>query len=252
MIIHRNMGFSLVLLFTSVAFVMMIFVLIIVVGATAYVQAISNTTPATTIPHVTIAFVGNTSPIAGIDHVSVAGIATYNAASSSKNTEQKIITVYWGDGTSSQAKITKISSSSDGRWGPLYHKYDSISTSNHYAIVAAASDVLSSSSSNKGIVQIRSEPYLINVQKGPITGHTSDSLRNNIGFVPKNNGLLFNPVQLSNIIALSIVGSVTVFSLCMVRHMRRSSQKKMIPTINAHRDEKQNHYTNTRSFRKSS
>src|ERR1043165_7529061 len=149
MIIHRNMGFSLVLLFTSVAFVMMLFVLIIIVaGATLYVQAKSNTTPTTTIPHVTIAFVGNTSPIAGIDHVSVAGIATYNAASSSKNTEQKIITVYWGDGTSSQAKITKISSSSDGRWGPLYHKYDSISTSNHYAIVAAASDVLSSSSSN--------------------------------------------------------------------------------------------------------
>ena len=250
MIIRRNMGFSLVLLFTSVAFVMMIFVLIIVAGATAYVQAISNTTRATTIPHVTIAFVGNTSPIAGIDRVSVDGIATYNAASSSMNTEQKIITVYWGDGTSSQSKITKISSSNDGKWGPLYHKYDSTSASNHYAIVAAASDVLSSSSSNKGIVQIKSEPYLINVLKGPITGYTSDSLRNNIGFVPKNKGLLFNPIQLSNIIALSIVGSITVFSLCMVRHMR-SSQKKMIPTINAYRDEKQNHYTNTRSFGKS-
>ena len=232
---------------------MMIFVLIIVVGATAYVQAKSNTTPTTTtaVPHVTIAFVGNTSPIASIDHVSVAGIATYNAASSSKNTEQKIITVSWGDGTSSQSKITRISSSSDGRWGPLYHKYDSMSTSNHYTMIAAASDVLSSSSSNKGIVQIKSEPYLINVLKGPITGYTSDSLRNNIGFVPKNKGLLFNPIQLSNVIALSIVASVTVFSLCMVRHMKRSSQKKMIPTINAYRDEKQNHYTNTRSFGKS-
>ena len=250
MIIHRNMSFSLVLLFTSVAFVMMIFVSIIVAGATAYVQAISNTTPTTTIPHVTIAFVGNTSPIAGIDRVSVAGIATYDAASNSKNTEQKIMTVYWGDGTSSQSKITRISSSSDGKWGPLYHKYDSTSASNHYAIVAA-SDVLSSSSSNKGIVQIKSEPYLINVLKGPITGYTSDSLRNNIGFVYKNKGLLFNPIQLSNIIGLSIVGSVTVFSLCMVRHMKRNSQKKMIPTINAYRDEKQNHYINTRSFGKS-
>jgi len=244
------MGFSLVLLFTSVAFVMMLFVLIIIVaGATLYVQAKSNTTPTTTIPHVTIAFVGNTSPIAGIDRVSVAGIATYNAASSSMNTEQKIITVYWGDGTSSQAKITKISSSSDGRWGPLYHKYDSMSASNHYAIVAAASDVLSSSSLNKGIVQIKSEPYLINVQKGPITGYTSDSIINNIGFVPKNIGLLFNPIQLSNIIALSIVGSVTVFSLCMVRHMR--SSQKMIHTIDAYRDEKQNHYTNRHSLGKS-
>ena len=246
------MGFSLILPFTSVAFVMMIFVLIIIIvtGATLYVQAKSNTTPTTTVPHVTIAFVGNTSPIAGIDHVSVAGIATCNAASSSMNTEQKIVTVYWGDGTSSQSKITRISSSSDGKWGPLYHKYDSISASNYYTMVAAL-DVLSSSSSNKGIVQIKSEPYLINVQKGPITGYASDSLRNNIGFVPKNNELLINPIQLSNIIALSIVGSVTVFSLCMVRHMRSSSQKKMIPTIDAYRDEKQNHYTNTRSFGKS-
>src|SRR6476659_3892662 len=179
------MGFPpLNLLFILVVFVMMIFVLIVIVaGAALYAQAISGTA-ATATPHVTIAFVGNTSPIASIDHVSVAGIITYNAASSSRNTEQKIITVSWGDGTSSQSKITRISSSSDGRWGPLYHKYDSASASNHYTMVAAASDVISSSSSNKGIVQIKSEPYLINVLKGPITGYTSDSLRNNIGLVP--------------------------------------------------------------------
>jgi len=115
------MSFSLILLFISVAFVMMIFVLIIVVGATAYVQAISNTTPATTIPHVTIAFVGNTSPIAGIDHLSVAGITTYNATSS-RDSEQKIVTLHWGDGASSQSKITRIPSSTsyaEGKWGPL-------------------------------------------------------------------------------------------------------------------------------------
>src|ERR1044072_6643124 len=114
MIIHRNMSFSLIFLFTSVAFVMMKFVLIIVVGATAYVQAISNTTPATTIPHVTIAFGGKTSPIAGIAQLSLACIATYNAACNSLNTEQIVMTLYWGGGTGSQAKITKISSSSDG------------------------------------------------------------------------------------------------------------------------------------------
>ena len=68
---------------------MMIFVLIVIVtGAALYAQAISGTTPTTT-PHVTMAFVGDTSPIAGIDHVSVAGIITYNAVSSSRNTEQK-------------------------------------------------------------------------------------------------------------------------------------------------------------------
>ena len=171
MIIHRNMGFSLVLLFTSVAFVMMIFVLIIVVGATAFVQAISNTTPATTIPHVTIAFVGNTSPVSGLDHISVAGITTYNATSS-RNSEQKIVTLHWGDGASSQSKITRISSLSsygEGKWGPLYHKYDSATSSNPYAIIATLDVLSSSSSNNNGIEQIKSEPYLINVQKSPLT-----------------------------------------------------------------------------------
>ena len=250
------MGYPpLILLFTLVVFVMMIFVLIVIVaGAALYAQAISGTTTTTTTtttPHVTIAFVGDTSPIAGIDHVSVAGITTYNAASSSRNTEQKIITVSWGDGTSSQSKITRISSSSEGKWGPLYHKYDSATASNPYAIVATLDVLSSSSSNNKGIVQIKSEPYLINVQKGPITGYSSDSLRSNIGLVPKNNELLFNPIShLVNIIALSVIGSVTTCSLCMVRHMRRRSEN-MIPTIDAYRDEKQNHYTNTRTFGKS-
>ncbi|MGA7899864.1 MAG: hypothetical protein WCA39_13500 [Nitrososphaeraceae archaeon] len=245
------MGFpALNLLFILVVFVMMIFVLIVIVaGAALYAQTISGTT-ATATPHVTIAFVGNTSPIASIDHVSVAGIITYNAASSSRNTEQKILTVFWGDGTSNQSKITRISSSSESKWGPLYHKYDSETASNPYAIVATL-DVLSSSSSNKGIGQIKSEPYLINVQKGPITGYSSDSLRTNTDNLTKNNELLFSPIShLGNIIALSIIGSVTVFSLCMVGHMRRHSEK-MIPTIDAYRDEKQNHYPNTRTFDKS-
>jgi hypothetical protein len=250
MIIHRNIGSPhLILLITLVVSVMMIFVLIVIVaGAALYAQAISNIT---TTPHVTIAFVGDNSPIAGIDHVSVAGITTYNAASSSRNIEQKVITVSWGDGTSSQSKITRITSSSEGKWGPLYHKYDSATSSNLYAIVATLDVLSSSSSNNKGIVQIKSEPYLINVQKDPITGYSSDSLRSNIGLVPKNNELLFNPIShLGNIIALSVIGSVTACSLCMVRRMKRHS-KKMIPTIDAYRDEKQNHYTNTHNFGKS-
>ena len=152
-------------------------------------------------------------------------------------------------GTTRQSKITRIPSSSEGKWGPLNHKYDSVTASNQYAILAISGIV--SSSSSKGIVQIKSEPYLIKVQKGPITGYSSDSLRRNIGLVPDNNELLFNPVShLGNFIALSIIGSVTVFSLCMVRHMRRSSHK-IIPTIDAYIDEKQNHYTNTRTFDKS-
>ena len=174
MITHRNRFGHLILPTTLGVFVMMIFVLIVIVaGAALYAQAISGTT-ATATPHVTIAFVGNTSPIAGIDHVSVAGICTYDAASSSssRNIEQKIITVSWGDGASSQSKITRIPSSSsyvEGKWGPLYHKYDSATSSNPYAIIATLDVLSSSSSNNNGIVQIKSEPFLINVQKSPLT-----------------------------------------------------------------------------------
>ena len=124
-----------ILLITLVVFVMMIFVLIIIVaGATLYAQAIPNTTPiTTTTTRVSIAFVGNTSPVAGLDHISVAGITTYNATSS-RNSEQKIVTLHWGDGASSQSKITRIPFSSsyiEGKWGPLYHKYDSPTAVSH-------------------------------------------------------------------------------------------------------------------------
>ncbi len=238
MMTHRNNGVpDLILLFTLLVFVMMIFVLIIVVGATAYVQAKSNTTPTTTIPHVTIAFVGNTSPIAGIDHVSVAGIATYNAATSSKNIEQKILTVFWGDGTTSQSKITRIPSSSEGKWGPLYHKYDSPTAISHPHEIVATMQIPSYSSSNKGFVQIKSEPFLVNVQKDPIKTSSMDSLRSSTYVVSKNDGLSPNFISHSvNVIALTIIGSVTACSIYMARH--RSSNQNMASTIAPCRDKK--------------
>lgn len=238
MITHRNMGFPpLNLLFILVAFVMMIFVLIIIMaGAALYAQAISGTT-ATSTPHVTIAFVGDTSPIAGIDHVSVAGITTYDAASSSKNTEQKILTVSWGDGTTSHSKIIRIPSSSEGKWGPLYHKYDSPTTVSHPHEIVATMQIPSFSSSNKGFVQIKSEPYLVNVQKDPLKTSSMDSLRSSTYVVSKNDGPSLNLISHSvNVIALTIIGSVTACSIYMARH--RSSNQNMASTIDAYRDKK--------------
>ena len=233
------MGFPpLNLLFILVVFVMMIFVLIVIVaGAALYAQAILGTT-ATATPHVTIAFVGNTSPIASIDHVSVAGITTYNAASSSsRNTEQKIITVSWGDGTSSQSKITRIPSSSEGKWGPLYHKYDSPTAVSHPHEIVATMQIPSYSSSNKGFVQIKSEPYLVNVQKDPIKTSSMDSLRSSTYVVSKNDGLSLNLISHSvNVIASTIIGLVTACSIYMARH--RSSNQNMASTIDAYRDKK--------------
>jgi cytoskeletal protein RodZ len=235
MIIHRNVGYPhLILLFTLVVSVMMIFVLIIIVaGAALYAQAISNTTT----PHVTISFVGDTSPIAGIDHVSVAGTTTYNAATSSKNIEQKILTVSWGDGTTSQSKITRIPSSSEGKWGPLYHKYDSPTAVSHPHAIVATMQMPSYSSSNKGFVQLKSEPYLVNVQKDQIKTSSMDSLRSSTYVVSKNDGLSLNLISHSvNVIALTIIGSVTACSIYMARY--RSSNQNMASTIDAYRDKK--------------
>jgi|SRR3954452_5416662 hypothetical protein len=236
MMTHRDMGVPyLILLLTLVVFVMMIFVLIaIMTGATLYAQARLGAST----PHVTIAFVGNTSPIAGIDHVSVAGIATYNAETSSNNVEQKILTVSWGDGTTSQSEIARIPSSSEGKWGPLYHKYDFATAVSHpHEIVATMQIPSSYSSSYKGFVQIKSEPYLVNVQKDQIKISSKDSLRSSNYVVSKTDGLSLNPISHSvKVIALTIIGSVTACSIYMARH--RSSNQNMVSTINAYRDKK--------------
>jgi hypothetical protein len=227
--------------------VLTLFALIVVVMAVATVFAwaksadtYNNSTSTTITPYITIAFVGNTSPVAGLDHTSVAGIITYDATSS-RDFEQKIVTLNWGDGTSSHSKITRIpssSSSAEGKWGPLYHKYDSPTAISHpHAIVATVQISSSYSSSNKGFVQIKSEPYLVYVQKDPIIPSSMDSLRSSTNAVSKNDGLLFNLVSNSvDVIALTIIGSVTACSIYMARH--RSSNQNIASTMEAHRDKK--------------
>jgi hypothetical protein len=219
--------------------------IVVVAGAAVFAWAKSvvtyNKSTSTTItPYITIAFVGNTSPVAGLDHTSVAGIITYDATRS-RDFEQKIMTLNWGDGTSSHSKITRIPSSStsaEGKWGPLYHKYDSPTAISHpHAIVASMQIPSSYSSSNKVFVQIKSEPYLLYVQKGPIVPSSIDSLRSSTNAVSKNDGLLFNLVSNSvNVIALTIIGSATGCSIYMARH-RRSNQN-IASTMEAYGDKK--------------
>jgi hypothetical protein len=97
------------------------------VFARAKSTATSNTsTSAIITSYITIVFVGNTSPVAGLDHTSVAGIITYDATSS-RDFEQKLVTLDWGDGTISHSKITRTpssSSSAKSKRSPLYHQYD--------------------------------------------------------------------------------------------------------------------------------
>jgi len=93
------------------------------------------------------------------------------------------------------------------------------------------------SSSYKGFVQIKSEPYLVNVQKDQIKISSKDSLRSSNYVVSKTDGLSLNPISHSvKVIALTIIGSVTACSIYMARH--RSSNQNMVSTINAYRDKK--------------
>ena len=244
-IIYKNADSPLTLLITLLVFVVItIFALIVVVMsgtalfAWAKPGATYNTSTSSTIPpYITIAFVGNTSPVAGLDHTSVAGIITYNATSS-RDFEQKIVNLQWGDGTTSRSKITRIPSSpsyAEGKWGPLYHKYDFPTSVSHPHAIVATMQIPSYSSSNNGFVQIKSEPYFVNVQKGPIKTSSTDSLRSSTLFESNNNGLSHNlmshPV---NVVALTIIGSVTGCSIYMARH--RSSNQHIASTIEAHKD----------------
>lgn len=218
---------------------MMIFMLVIGVAGAALLARAIHGTSSTVNPHVSIVFVGNTSPTAGEDHVSVAGMTTHNAANST-NIEPKGIIVYWGDGTSSQSKITRITTSSsniEDKWGPVYHKYDSPNALSHPYAIVATMQIPSSSFSNKGFVQIMSEPYLVNIQKGPIKTSSMDSLKSSNYVVSKNDGPSLNPISYSvNVIALTIIGSVTACSIYMARH--RSSNQNMASTIDAYRNKK--------------
>ncbi|HEY7080621.1 MAG TPA: hypothetical protein VH500_13030 [Nitrososphaeraceae archaeon] len=245
-IIYKNADCPLSLLITLLVFVVMtIFVLIVVVMAHTAVfawakaTATYNNTPTSTIitPYITIAFVGNISPEAGLDHTSVAGIVTYDATSS-RDFEQKLVTLDWGDGTSSHAKITRISSSAspaESKWGPLYHRYDSPTAASHPHAIVASMQIPSYSSVNNGFVQIKSDPYLINVQKGPIKVASVDSQRSSTYVVSKNDGLLINLVSHPvNVIALTILGSVTGCSIYMARH--RHTNQNIASTVKAHRD----------------
>src|SRR5215831_12437637 len=245
-IIYKNADCPLSLLITLLVFVVMtIFVLIVVVMAGTAVfawakpTATYNNTPTSTIltPYITIAFVGNTSPEAGLDHTSVAGIITYDATSS-RDFEQKLVTLDWGDGTNSQSKITRIpssSSSAESKWGPLYHQYDSPTAVSHPHAIVATMQIPSYSSSVKGFVQIKSEPYLVNVQKSPIKTASVDSQRSSSYVVSNNHGLSINLVSHSvNVIALTILGSVTGCSIYMARH-RRNNQN-IASAVKAYRD----------------
>src|SRR5919202_3621985 len=159
---------------TIILLVVYLFVVLFMLPKTVWAQESVTTTT----PSITIAFVGNITPRDSIDLVSVAGI-TANAGVGYS------VTVDWGDGTNLQSKEIPISSG--GKWGPVYHKYDSAAVnSNPHPIVAMLEPPPSSADINlyhpDPVSIMKSEPYSINVQKKvafPLSDLTSNN--NNIG-----------------------------------------------------------------------
>ena len=74
------------------------------------------------------------------------------------------------------------------------------------------------SPSGQGFVQIKGEPYLINVQKLPIAIYPLDLLGSNIGHA-KNEPFFNSILYLGNVIALSPIASVTSCRLFIVRFL---------------------------------
>jgi hypothetical protein len=172
----------------------------------------------TTTASITIAFVGNITPRDSIDLVSVAGI-TANAG------DGYTVTVDWGDGTNLQSKEIPISSG--GKWGPVYHKYNSAAVnSNPHLIVA----MLEPSSAEINLYHpepvsiIKSEPYSINVQKKvafPLSDLTSNNNNNNIG----SNDPMNHLPDWTTIITMTVIGAIVGCSMSTYSHHRSGSHK---------------------------
>jgi hypothetical protein len=166
---------------------------------------------------ITIAFVGNITPRDSIDLVSVAGI-TANAG------DGYTVTVDWGDGTNLQSKEIPISSG--GKWGPVYHKYNSAAVNSNPHLIVAMLEPPSSADINlyhpDPVSIIKSEPYSINVQKKvafPLSDLTSNN--NNIG----SNDPINHLPDWTTIITMTVIGAIVGCSMSTYSHHRSGSHK---------------------------
>jgi hypothetical protein len=167
-------------------------------------------------PSIIIAFVGNITPRYSIDSVSVAGI-TANAG------DGYTVTVDWGDGTNLQSKEIPISSG--GKWGPVYHKYNSAAVNSNPHLIVAILEPQSSADINlyhpDPVSIIKSEPYSINVQK-KVAFPLSDLTSNNI--IGSNDPINHLP-DWTTIITMTVIGAIVGCSMSTYSHHRSGSHK---------------------------
>lgn len=181
---------------------------------------------AKSIPSITIAFVGNTSPRWGIDQVGVIGVTKH------AHLRDYQVDVDWGDGSQSQGiPIT----SSNGKWGPIYHIYSaSASKSNPHKLTA-----LLRSTNNLKIYEansdeshsIHSETYAIEVQRHgsviSIDRHIGPNIKNKSdGFLSTT---LVDKEDLNDGISKSLIQLVDATNGRRITAVTNHSGKAVIP-----------------------
>jgi hypothetical protein len=189
--------------------VVYLFVVVFILPKTVWAQESATT------PSITIAFVGNITPRDSIDSVSVAGItANYGDGYS--------VTVDWGDGANQQSKEIPISSG--GKWGPVYHKYNSAAVNSNPHLIIAMLEPPSSTEINlyqpDPVSIIKSEPYSINVHKNAAFP-LSDLTSNNIG----SNDPINRLPDWTTIITMTVIGAIVGCSMSTFSHYRSGSHK---------------------------
>jgi hypothetical protein len=181
---------------------------------------------AKSVPSITIALIANTSPRWGIDEVGVIGVTEH------AHSRDYQIDVDWGDGIQSLGiPIT----SSDGKWGPVYHVYTaSASSSNPQKLTAflrSTNNFIYEAGSLETSHNIHSETYAIEVQRHGSVISADRNIGPNI--LNKSDGFLSTTLvdkeDLNNGISKSLIQLVDATNGKRITAITNHSGKAVIP-----------------------
>lgn len=181
---------------------------------------------AKSVPSITIALIANTSPRWGIDEVGVIGVTEH------AHSKDYQIDVDWGDGIKSLGiPIT----SSDGKWGPVYHVYSaSASSSNPQKLTAFLRSTNNLNIYQAGSLEshnIHSKTYAIEVQRHGSVISADRNIGPNI--MNKSDGFLSTTLvdkeDLNNGISNSLIQLVDATNGERITAITNHSGKAVIP-----------------------
>jgi len=181
---------------------------------------------AKSIPSITIALIANTSPRWAIDEIGVIGVTEH------AHSKDYQIDVDWGDGIQSLGiPIT----SSDGKWGPVYHVYSaSTSSSNPQKLTAFLRSTNNLNIYEAGSLEshnIHSETYAVEVQRHGSVISADRNIGPNI--MNKSDGFLSTTLvdkeDLKNGISKSLIQLVDATNGERITAITNHSGKAVIP-----------------------